>query len=117
MTPTVSPSVPVEFEAFGAAVGCAVVAGALSIVTPFLSALAVAGWVSRLRESGSARRELVRPDRLAAVALVGAAAVLFLGRVPELENLKALLLGLSFVPLWLVERRGPMTPRPVGRLG
>ncbi len=124
MTATVPPGVPAEFEAFGAAVGSAVVAGGLSIVAPFLSALtaalaalAVAGWFSRLHESGSARREVVRSDRLAAAALVGAAVVVFLVPVPELENLKALLLGLSFVPLWLVERRGPGAPRPVGRVG
>ncbi len=124
MTATGPPGVSVEFEAFGAAVGSAVVAGALSIVAPFLSALtaalaalAVAGWFSRRLGSGSAWREVVRRDRLAGAALVGAGAVVFLVPVPGLENLKALLLGLSFVPLWLVERRGPAAPRPVGRAG
>jgi len=108
-----------EFEAFGAAVGAAVVSGACALVEPFLAALtgalaalAVAGWVSLLRGRRVARGDLARPGTVLALGLLAVAAALYLLAAPELAATRGLLLGAGLVPLWLVERgRAPLGHR------
>ncbi len=100
------------FETFGTAVGLGVVVGALSLVAAQLSvlagtlaALAVAGWASlRYRERRHGGR-LGSGPRWAALAAVAAGGVVYLDPPEPLAPLRALLLGLGLVPLWVVERR------------
>ena len=106
--------VPLEFEVFGASTGVGLVAGALSLVDPFLAALAgtlaalaLAGWASMVRRGGVGRADLTRPDRLLALGLLGAGAVVYGVPVPGLSGFRGFLLALAVVPLWLVERRRP----------
>ena len=114
--------VPVEFEVFGTSTGVGLVAGALSVVDPFLAALAgtlaalaLAGWASMLRRRGAGRAELARPDRLLALGLLGAGAIVYAVPIPGLTGLRGLLVALAVVPLWLAERRRPAgRGRPVG---
>ncbi len=102
------------FDAFGTAVGLAVVAGALSLLVPALAALvgtlaalAVAGWASiryqnrRFRTPPGAR---ARGAALGVVALVGA---LYLDPPGPLAPARGFLLALGLVPLWVAERRTP----------
>ena len=114
--------VPVEFEVFGTSTGVGLVAGALSVVYPFLAslagtlaALALAGWASMLRRRGVGRAELARPDRLLALGLLGAGAVVYGIPTPGLTGFRGLLVALAVVPLWFAERHRPAGPgRPVG---
>lgn len=110
---------PIELEVFGTSVGVGLVAGALSVVVPFLAALAatlaalaLAGWASMVRRCGTGRAELARPDRLLALGLLGAGAIVYGFPVRELAAFRGLLLGLAVVPLWLTERRRPRGPPP-----
>jgi len=99
------------FDAFGAACGLAVIAGALSvlvatfdILTVTLVSLALAGWASLHRPGGQNRSA---PDRgssweahlLPFVLLAAAAAVFFDPRAP-VGPWRALILGLGVVPCW-----------------
>jgi len=102
---------PVEFEAFGASVGSAVICGALSVLAPVLdsataalAALAVAGWVSRARQTGALARDRMGRSPVAALGSLGGAGVLFLVPPPALVPFRGLLLGVSLVPLFLAER-------------
>ena len=114
--------VPVEFEVFGTSLGAGLVAGALSVVDPFLvalagtlAALALAGWASMLRRRGIGRAELARPDRLLALGLLGGGAIVYGLSVPGLTAFRGFLLVLAIVPLWLTERRRSFAPgRSVG---
>jgi hypothetical protein len=102
----------IEHDAFGLAVGTALVAGGLSLVAPFLSALvgalaalALASWtVTRAEErAAGVRRRLGRAT--VALALLGAGAALY-GLAPEgFGGFRGIALALSLVPLWMVERR------------
>ena len=112
-------TLPLEFEVFGTALGAGLVAGALSLIEPFLAALtatlvalSLAGWCSSLRRRGSGRAELVRPDRVAAFAALGAGAIVYAGALPMLGSSRGLLLVLALLPLWLSERRRPWPRRP-----
>lgn len=112
--------VPVEFEVFGTSMGVGLIAGALSVMIPFLAALAgtlaaltLAGWASVLRRRGAGRADLVRPDRLLALGLLSAGAIVYGFPIAELTDLRGLLVALAVVPLWWVERRRP-SGRPVG---
>lgn len=112
----------VEFDAFGAAVGVGVVSGALSVVEPFLTALtgtlaalALAGWITLLRQRGAGLAELGRPGTAVALSvLVGGTTIFFLAPGP-LTILRGLVLGLALAPLWLAERnRSVMPAGPAG---
>lgn len=101
-----------DFEAFGLAVGSAVISGALSLALPFLAALtgslaalAVAGWIARQRHRGVPRSELRRARVVGAGALLVLAIVLYVAPPVSLEPGRGLALGLGLVPLWIVERR------------
>lgn len=99
------------FDGFGAAVGCAWIAGALSLVleplgalTGALAALAVAGWLGRLHAAGPIRHEVVRHDRLGALIVLAAASLLYLDPLPWLSAARGVVLAAGLVPLWVVER-------------
>jgi len=105
---------PLGFEAFGTSCGLALVAGALAAVAPALSmltaaltALAIAGWASLRHRSGRGRPVAARSAAtyVLPLAVLAAGAVLFVDPVSPLGAWKALLLGLTLVPLWVVERR------------
>ena len=85
-----SPSSLLGFETFGTAIGLAVVAGALSLLTPALSVLT---------------------GTLAALAIAAAGAAAYLDPLGPLGPFRGLILGVSLVPLWVAERgiarRGP----------
>jgi hypothetical protein len=102
------------FETFGAACGLAVVAGALATLVPSLDALtvalvalSVAGWASLHRRSAGPGRVLAGPlgTYLGPLLLLGAGATTFLCAPAPLVPWRGLVLGLSLVPLWAVERR------------
>lgn len=115
-------TVPVEFEVFGTSIGVGLVAGALSVVDPFLvalagtlAALALAGWASMLHRHDVQRADLARPDRLLALGLLVAGAVVYGVPIPGLTQYRGLLVALAVVPLWVAERRRPAgLGRPVG---
>ena len=103
-------------EAFGTAVGLAVVVGALSVVLPAfdaltgtLVALAVAGWASGHRRGNGAPRW--RPGSIGAsrvaLAVLGIAVAGFVDPPPPIATYRGLALGLGVVPLWWAERRRP----------
>jgi hypothetical protein len=102
---------PFEFEAFGAAVGSAVVCGAFSVVVPVmvaptatLAALAFAGWVSLARRRGSLTRKGLSLGPVAALFVLGGAAAAFLAFPPFLGPVRGLLLAGGLVPLFVTER-------------
>jgi hypothetical protein len=107
-----------EFDSFSVATGTALVAGALSVVAPFLYALsvtlvvlAVAGWVALVRrERGVGPRP--RPTRRAvALGVLGLGVVLVLSSVILPVALHGLVLPAALVPLWVVERGRPARRR------
>lgn len=114
-----SPSRPVpriEFDAFGAAVGAALVCGGLSILfspllapTATLAALAVAGWASLLR-----RRQFswfgVERGTAFSLCVLGGAAAAFLLDPPALAPVRGFLLGGSLLPLFISESRRSAFP-------
>jgi len=119
MSPAAHPTL--EFDSFSTAAGGSLITGALSVVAPFLTALtetlvvlAIAGWVALLRRQGSTWRAVVRSGRTVALAALGLGGLFFL--LPSLVPgaLHGLVLPLTLVPLWLVERgrpRGLPAPR------
>ncbi|HTW55309.1 MAG TPA: hypothetical protein VMG36_02525 [Thermoplasmata archaeon] len=120
-----APSLPrpsLGFDAFSAAVAVGVIAGALSVVWPSLDGLtaalaALAVAAVAVRHADRPRADGWRPTArgLAVVAVCGAAAGLFLDPPPPLAAWRGMLLGLSLVPWWMVERRRPIVGRaPVG---
>jgi hypothetical protein len=112
---------PIDYDAFGLAVGSAVISGALALLEPFLvaltgalAALALAGWMSWRRRRSARWTELGHPRPAAAlgVLLVG---VLAFAVLPEpWAEFRGLALGLALVPLWLHERHrsGPAGGAP-----
>jgi hypothetical protein len=116
---------PLGFEAFGAACGLAVVAGALSVLAPGLSmltaslaTLAVAGWAAgrRRTEGLGTGRALRVVAYLPPFAALAAAGLLFLDPADPLGPWRGLALGLGLVPLWTVERLRTRTPSGFGRV-
>jgi len=109
-----------EFEAFGAAVGSAVVCGALSVLVPILvaptatlAALALAGWLSLARRRGSLSRIGFGAGSVVALCILGGASVGFLASPPFLAPFRGLLLAGSLVPLFAVGRARPAFREPV----
>lgn len=116
------PRVPrfVEFEAFGAAVGSAVVCGALSAAFPVLvaptatlAALALAGWASLAHRRGALHRRGFGVGPAAALAILAGAGVGFLVAPPALLPFRGLLLAGGLVPLFALERHRSTHPVPV----
>ncbi|MGP8076411.1 MAG: hypothetical protein ACLP8Y_06755 [Thermoplasmata archaeon] len=109
-----------EFEAFGAAVGSAVVCGALSLVVPLLIAptatlvcLALAAWVSTSRRRGPLTFSGLGNSSLASLCVLGGSAAGFLTAPSFLAPFRGLLLAGGLVPLFLAERTRSMHPFPV----
>ncbi len=108
-------------DVFGAATACAVLAGALSLLAPFLFALtgtlvalALAGWAAGpLRTGGRARPSLDRSRALALAALAAAVVLAGLSH-PPIAEFRGPILGAAGVPLWWAERH---RPRPVEEFG
>ena len=102
----------VELDALGLAVGLAIVTGGLSLLAPFLvalvealAALAVASWamvVAEDRAAGPAPRSRRRAMALA-ILVLGASG--FLLAPSAAAPFRGILLALTLVPLWAVERR------------
>lgn len=109
-----------EFDAFGAAVGSALVCGALSLGLPFLAAptaslvcLAVAGWVSVVRRRGPLSRSGLGTSSLTALALLAGSAAVFLMSPMNAVPFRGLILAGGLVPLFAVERIRWARPAPV----
>ena len=109
-----------EFDAFRVAVGFGVLSGAAALVLPFLdsltlalAAIALAAWVWRRSPRPLGGRH--RPGLSAAVGWACAATGfgVFWGLPAPLSSIRGLLLGLSLVPLWWLDRGGPSNP-PAG---
>ncbi len=107
------------FEPFGAAVGLAIISGALALRLPdleslagALAALGIAAWASLLPAGAWHRSDPKRGRRGIALAVAAAAGIAYLRPDAALASGRALLLAVGLVPLWLVERR-----RPPGRRG
>lgn len=100
-----------SFDAVGTAALFGVVAGGLSVLFPFfdgltaaLMALLMAAWLGdRARTSRAGYGPT--PVTLAALASWGAGWVGFLGHLPAVVPLHALLLGVAGLPLWWEARR------------
>jgi hypothetical protein len=112
-----------EFDTFGVGVGLAVIAGALSLVAPYLdaltvalAALAIAGWAAGRSRDRRERRSTGRPLRVVglACAVIGAAAFFLLAGPAAMT--RGFALGIALVPLWVIERRGTpgLLPRGAG---
>ena len=109
-----------EFEAFGAALGSAVVCGALSILFPLLvaptatlAALAVAGWASLARRRGSLTRKGLGRGSAVALGVLGGATAGFLLSPPFLSHFRGLVLASGLLPLFLAERTQARARSPV----
>lgn len=120
MTDTTRVTPLFEFEAFGAAVGLALVCGAFSVIIPLLiaptatlAALALAGWISLTRRRGSLTRRSLGPVPLAALCVLAGAAAGFLVPPSFLAPFRGLLLAGGLVPLFAVERSRSVLPCPV----
>jgi hypothetical protein len=103
---------PVEFDTFRAAVGLAIIAGALGLVAPYLdslaaalAALAAAGWAAAHARQRSAGASGVGPARSAGLASVALGAAAFFLLPGPLALGRGLLLGLAWLPMWWIERR------------
>jgi hypothetical protein len=108
-----------DFEAFGAAVGIAIVCGALSVMVPLLvaptatlAALAVAGWVSLSRHRGVLTRNGLSKGPIAGLLILGGATVGFLLCPPILVPFRGLVLAGGLVPLFAFERARSAPPAP-----
>ncbi|MFI5413940.1 MAG: hypothetical protein ACHQ0I_05085 [Candidatus Lutacidiplasmatales archaeon] len=109
----------IEFEAFGAGVGSALVCGALSVLVPLLvtpaatlAALAVAGWVSLARRRGSLRRCDFGSGRVIALSVLGVATAIFLVAPPLFASFRGLVLAGGLLPLFAFERTRSFGPGP-----
>jgi hypothetical protein len=101
----------IEFDALGVAAGSAVISGALSILDPFLTALAAtltalgfAAWVAALGRTPSAASSYRRRSGRIALAWLGGSVAFFVAAPSEAASIRGLMIGLSLVPLWLVDR-------------
>jgi len=111
MTGSVGFGTAFDFEAFGVAVGSALVCGVLStfvtwLVSPTatLSALALAGWLSLSRRRGTLSWHGFDTRTTTALSLLGGAAAGFLLPPAPLVPVRGLLLAGGLVPLLAVER-------------
>ncbi len=110
MTPRPVPRAPLELDTFRVAVGLGVIAGALALLFPPLNslvaalvALAAAGWMAGWSRSG---RETSRPVGTGiAWACVGLGGAAFVALDPPWAAGRGLVLSLSLLPLWLLDRR------------
>ncbi len=114
MSATVPTASLFAFDAFGTAVGLAVVSGALSLLVPTLgvlvgtlAALALAGWASIRYQNRSFRARAGGRARGAALGAVALTGILYLDPPGALAPVRGLLLGLGLVPLWVAERQSP----------
>ncbi len=107
----------IEFDTFSVAVGLAIISGALAVLAPYLDALTGAlvalggaGWVA-----GHSLEPGGLPGRMTSARTVGLVSVglgvgaFFLLSGP-LGPARGLALALSFVPLWLIDRKGSPGP-------
>jgi len=110
------------FDAFGGAVGLAVISGALAIVVPSLAvltgtlaALAVAAWAvgGRAAAAGGGRRGGLRAAGEGTV--VAAAALLYLDPVHGYAPFRSLGLALALVLFWAGTASGPRRPHSEAR--
>jgi len=108
-----------EFEAFGVAVGSALVCGLLSTLvnwlvspTATLSALALAGWISLSRRRGTLSWHGFDTRTTTALGVLGVAAVGFLVPPAPLVPVRGLLLAGGLVPLVAVERHRARSRSP-----
>ena len=99
----------IELDAFGAAVGAALVCGGLSVAFPpllaptaTLAALAVAGWAALALRNGALTRHRVGSG--ISLSVLGGAAAAFLLNPPVLVSARGLLLGAALLPLFLSVR-------------
>jgi hypothetical protein len=103
-----------DFDVLAAAATCSLIAGALSLLAPFLTALTAtlvaltfAGWCSSLGRQGRPARAVARWDRGVALAALGLSIFFSLAPVGPILPFRGLILGSAAVPLWWVERRRP----------
>jgi|HubBroStandDraft_1064217.scaffolds.fasta_scaffold13435_5 hypothetical protein len=102
----------VEFDTFSVSLGIAVIAGGLALLAPFLDsltaalvALAGAGWAAGLPRHGARAADWARPARVGGILALGIGTVAFFALPGPFDIARGLALSVSFVPLWLVERR------------
>lgn|GEM_PF-1897159 len=99
------------FDTFGVAVATALVAGGLSLLAPFLTALtgtlaalAVTSWVVLHGQRNGTWREFLTAARKLGLGILGVGAALFLLPSGPLVPLRGIVLALTLLPLWWVER-------------
>ncbi len=99
-----------EVDALDLAVGSALVAGALSVVEPFLAslvgalvALSLVGWAMAEGPHGRSLRYVLAGRRGAGWAILSIGAGLFLFAPPALIAFRGAILAASLVPLWRAE--------------
>jgi hypothetical protein len=112
------PYAVLEFDTFSAAVGLALITGALALVATYLlaltatlAALAAAGWTAgHLPHPRSPIKPFVDRRRKVALLVLAAGAGAFFLLPPPIVGARGLALAASFLPLWWVERT-PAPPR------
>jgi len=109
-----------EFEAFGTAVGLAIICGGLSLPFPILisptaalAALALAGWLSLVHRRSSGTGGRVERRAMAALVVLGVAGAGFLDSPPPLSPFRGLFLACGLLPLLWVSRARPSLRFPI----
>jgi uncharacterized membrane protein len=107
----------IDFDTFSVAVGLALIAGGLALVAPdldsltvALAALAAAGWAAGRSLDRTQRVEAILSTRAIGILAMALGSVAFLALPPPLGVGRGLVLALSLVPLWLIERRRVPVP-------
>jgi len=108
---------PFGTESFDLAVLGSFVSGGLSVLVPFFAALtgalvaiAVAGWIAKLRGRKPLRHELGHGPTVLALALLGVAVTAYLFLPEPFARARGAVLALGLAPLWWTERSGRSSP-------
>jgi len=109
-----------EFDAFGTAVGLAIICGGLSLPYPILiaptaalAALAFAGWLSLAHRRSPGTGGRVERRAVAALVVLGIAGAGFLASPPLLSPFRGLFLACGLLPLLWASRARPSLRTPM----
>ncbi len=108
-----------EFDTFSVAVGLSIIVGALALVAPYLNALTVAlvalaaaVWAAGRARGGTGGLSRTLTDQAGGLLATTAGIGAFFLLPGPFATARGLVLALSVVPMWWIERRG-VSGRPI----